>query len=286
MHEVDDELQEIKREIIESRGLVIKTNNLTNALSADLKLIAKRQQTYERRLIWNSAAALVILVAVVLVALAIAMDARIDAIRKENSGGKQELERLHELEKVTQKQQADQLTAEQEAAKFYDLIRQNRRADVVRMYDDIKGKPLTKTESEVFADAVERAKADLAVHAYIRGQENAKLQRWQEAASHFEESLRYNDASPIAPAVRLGVATAYRNLRRQKEALPILLALTEQNVDKEVVDDALYLLAKCQTELEMWNEAKSSWRALLARFPQSTYALEAKRSLQELQLAH
>ena len=55
MHEVDDELREIKREIIESRGLVIKTNNLTNALSADIKSIAKRQQTYERRLSWNSA---------------------------------------------------------------------------------------------------------------------------------------------------------------------------------------------------------------------------------------
>jgi hypothetical protein len=55
MHEVDDELREIKREIIESRGLVIKTNNLTNALSADIKSIAKRQQGYERRLAWNIA---------------------------------------------------------------------------------------------------------------------------------------------------------------------------------------------------------------------------------------
>jgi hypothetical protein len=54
MLETDDELREIKKEIIESRGLVIKTNNLTNALSADIKSIAKRQQTYENRLKWNS----------------------------------------------------------------------------------------------------------------------------------------------------------------------------------------------------------------------------------------
>ena len=32
MREIDEELLDIKREIIESRGLVIKTNNLTNAL--------------------------------------------------------------------------------------------------------------------------------------------------------------------------------------------------------------------------------------------------------------
>ena len=43
VHEVDEELREIKREIIESRGLVIKTNNLTNALSADIKSIANSE---------------------------------------------------------------------------------------------------------------------------------------------------------------------------------------------------------------------------------------------------
>ena len=57
MDEVGEELRDIKREIIESRGLVIKTNNLTNALAADLKGIGKRQQSFERRAFWNSAAA-------------------------------------------------------------------------------------------------------------------------------------------------------------------------------------------------------------------------------------
>jgi len=42
INEFDEELRELKREIIETRGLIIKTNNLTNALSADLKSIAKR----------------------------------------------------------------------------------------------------------------------------------------------------------------------------------------------------------------------------------------------------
>src|SRR5688572_28081809 len=51
------ELEEIKREIVESRSLSIKTNNLINALSADLKSIAKRQQGYERRVFVNSATA-------------------------------------------------------------------------------------------------------------------------------------------------------------------------------------------------------------------------------------
>ena len=41
MREADEEIREIKKEIIESRGLTIKTNNLVNALGADIKSIVK-----------------------------------------------------------------------------------------------------------------------------------------------------------------------------------------------------------------------------------------------------
>ena len=57
MREVDEEIREIKKEIIESRGLVIKTNNLTSSLGADIKAIAKRQAAHERRTWWNSVVA-------------------------------------------------------------------------------------------------------------------------------------------------------------------------------------------------------------------------------------
>jgi hypothetical protein len=43
MHEVDDELREIKREIIESRGLVIKTNNLTNEQRDGVRRFRRRR---------------------------------------------------------------------------------------------------------------------------------------------------------------------------------------------------------------------------------------------------
>src|ERR1700734_1848903 len=94
MREVDDELGEIKREIIESRSLLIKTNNLTNALSADIKSIAKRQQTYERRLSLNSATAYIVFVLVVFAALKFAWDARVESIKSETEQKTSENERL------------------------------------------------------------------------------------------------------------------------------------------------------------------------------------------------
>ncbi|MGD0677644.1 MAG: tetratricopeptide repeat protein [Polyangiaceae bacterium] len=286
MHEVDDELRDIKREIIESRGLVIKTNNLTNALSADIKSIAKRQQTYERRLAWNSATAYVVFVVVVLAALKFAVDARVDAIeatskhlREENSRSSQELEQARQRE-------AERQAAELEAAKFYDLVKQGKRADVIRGWDSMRAKPLTRAEAQFLADAVEKAKSEQAALLYVQGLDSVHLQRWQEAATAFEESLHYSDSTAVAPQAKLQLASAYRKLRKQRDAIPLLEQLADSNTDKDVQDDALELLAWCQTELESYDDAKNTWRILLRRFPDSHYAPEAKLALQTLTLNH
>src|SRR3546814_10746767 len=69
--------------------------------------------------------------------------------------------------------------------------------------------------------------------------------------------LKYKDDSAIGPSVRLGLAESYRHLNRQKEAIPILTVLAENAVDKEVHDDALYMLAWCQMDVQAWNDAKN-----------------------------
>jgi TolA-binding protein len=286
MHEVDDELREIKREIIESRGLVIKTNNLTNALSADIKSIAKRQQGYERHLWWNSATAYVVFVVILFAGLKFVVDARVEAIdatsrhlRDENVRMKQEVEELRQRE-------ADRHAAELEALKLYNVVREGKRVDVVKGWDAVKGKPLTKAESQFLADAADKARIEEASLLYLQGLESSRLQRWQEAANAFEESLHYDDAGGVAPQTKLELSIAYRKLRKQKDAIVLLAQLAEQGIDKEIQDDALEQLAWCQTEIEAYNDAKTTWRTLLRRFPDSHYAPEAKLALQTLMQNH
>jgi TolA-binding protein len=286
MHEADEELREIKREIIESRGLVIKTNNLTNALSADIKSIAKRQQTYERRLTWNSATAYVVFVIVAFTALKFAWDARVDAMKSETEQKSADNERLRKELREAQKRDEDRTRAEVKAALFYELIRQGKRVELLEQYEAIKKEPLSKAEAAVFADAAERARNELAAQLYHQGQDKTRVQRWQDAATAFEESLKYKDDSAIAPSVRLGLGDAYRHLGRQKDAIPILAQLAESSPDKEVQDDALYLLAWCQTDEQAWNDAKNTWRTLIRRFPDSRFTPEARLQLAQLNLMH
>jgi len=286
MHEVDDELRDIKREIIESRGLVIKTNNLTNALSADVKSIAKRQGGYERRLSWNSATAYIVFVLVVFVALKFAWDARVDAIRAETDQKSFENERLRKEAQETQKRDEDRARAEQKASQFYELIRQGKKVELVDGFAANQKEPHTKAERAVFNDAVERARNELAQASYLQGLDKARVQRWQEAASAYEDSLKYKDSSTIAPNVRLGLADAYRHLGRLRDAIPLLTQLSDASQDREIQDDALHLLALTQMDIQAWNEAKNTWRTLIRRFPDSHYTPEAKLQLLQLNALH
>jgi TolA-binding protein len=286
MRDEDAELAEIKREIVESRGLVIKTNNLTNALSADIKSIAKRQLGYERKISWNSGVAYVVFVVLMFLALKLALDARIDQIGARSETMTVEVERLRKDLKDAQKREEDRARAEVKAAQFYELIRQGKRADVVDGYESVKNEPLSRAEQMTFHDSVERARTELTSQLYVRGLEKMKVQRWQEAATVFEEALRHKDESSMAPQIRLGLAEAYRKLNRQKDAIPLLQQLADNAVNKDVQDDALYMLAWCQMDVQAWNDSKETWRVLIRRFPDSHYTPEGKMQLSALNILH
>ena len=158
--------------------------------------------------------------------------------------------------------------------------------ELVDGFAAIEKEPLTKAERAVFNDAVERARNELAQASYLQGLDKARVQRWQEAASAYEDSLKYKDSSTIAPNVRLGLADAYRHLGRLRDAIPLLTQLSDASQDREIQDDALHLLALTQMDIQAWNEAKNTWRTLIRRFPDSHYTPEAKLQLLQLNALH
>ncbi len=284
--EFDDELRDIKREIVESRGLIIKTNNLTNALSADLKSISKRQLGFERRAILNSAAANLLFVVVVIGVVKIAWDARVDAVQAETKGAKEKVIKVEAEIKDLQKKNDDRLKAETAAAAFYELIRAERRQDIIDGFEQVRKEPLTRAELAFFTDAVDRARAELGVKSYQAGLDHERTGRWHEAALAFEESIRLKDTASHTPSARFHLARAYKKLGRQRDAIPILVMLSEASSDKEVMDDATFLLAECLIDIQAWNDAKTTLRNLIRRFPDSPFVNDARLALSDINLKH
>lgn len=286
MDEFDEELRDIKREIIESRGLIIKTNNLTNALAADLKSIGKRQQNFERRTFWNSAAANGLFVVVVIGAVKFAWDARVDSVEHETRQAKAEIGKLKEDQKTFQTQADGRARADAAALAFYELLKGGKKKELIDAYENVRKENLSRAEQAFFRDEVRKAKSQLSVSAYHEGLDSMGAGRWHEGVVAFEESLSFDDTASHAPSAQLNLARAHRQLNHPRDAIPILAKLSEASADPEVPDDALFLLSECLIDVQAWNDAKTTLRNFIRRYPKSPYINDAKMALADLSAKH
>ncbi len=282
MREVDEEIREIKKEIIESRGLIIKTNNLTNSLAADIKSIAKRQAGYERRFNWNSWIAYILFATLSFVGLKLASDARI----REIEGGKEELDhRVAELQRELNEEtrRSERRTrAENAAAQFYRLVRERRRPEVVERWPELRREQLSRAEAAFFRDTVDNFHLDLSIEAYQAGLDLMRTGRYAEAAEAFQEAIRLKEEATHIPAVKYELARALRQLGRHAEARVLAQQVVEQTVDRELQDDALLLYSRCSEDLDDIDEARNGLRTYLRRWPRSAEAVQVRRDLADL----
>lgn len=286
MDDFSDELREIKREIVESRGLIIKTNNLTNALAADLKSISKRQLGFERRAFWNSASANLLFVVVVIGVVKLAWDARIDAVQAETKGTRDKIAKLEADLEQMQRRADERTRAESAAAAFYELVRAERRQEVIDGFEALRKEPLSRGELAFFSDAVDKARSELSIKSYQVGLDHVRMGRWHEAATALEDAIRQKETAAHTPSARLNLAQAYRKLNRQRDAIPMLVQLSEASPDKEVMDDATFLLAECLIDIQAWNDAKTTLRSFIRRFPDSSFINDVRMALADISVKH
>ncbi|MES1178583.1 MAG: tetratricopeptide repeat protein [Myxococcales bacterium] len=280
------ELEEIKREIVESRALTIKTNNLVNALAADLKSISKRQQGAERKVVINSATAYVVTIAILLVFVKLTWDIRLETVRGENKETRDQLEAVQKDIKVEQEREELQKRASRQASEFYQLIVQSKRQELIAAYPDVIKLDITPTERAVFDAAVERAKNELSLIAYQTGVDHIRMARWHEAQQAFRESLKYKSDAAHSPQANFQLSRALIQLGLHRDAIPILMQLSEASADKEVMDEATLQLAEAELSIQAWNDAKNTLRAFIRRFPNSPHINDARSKLAEVSLYH
>lgn len=282
MVDVDEEIREIKREIIEARGLIIKTSNLTNSLASDIKSIAKRQAGYERRFHWNSWVAYILFAALSFLGLWLATQARISEAESAVEQLRQQAEELRrelEEERARAEQRAH---AEAQAAQFYRLIRERRRVEAVERYPEIRRAQLSPAEAAFFQDQIDRFQVDLSVEAYQNGLDLMRTGRYAEAAEAFEEALRLDEDGTHVPSVKLELARALRELGRVARAKELAAQVAEQTVDRDLQDDGLLLFALCAQQLGQIDEARAALRTYLRRWPRGAFSVDVRRQLSEL----
>jgi len=286
MDDFGEELEEIKREIVESRSLTIKTNNLVNGLSADIHGIGKRQQGYERNLKFSSVGFYGLVVGLVLLGAKVVIDARVDAEQAVAKEQRTNLERLEKELKLAEGREEARTLAERRAMEFQDLITSQNRAEALKRWPEVTKLALTRAERVNFERAVERFRNEMSVIAYNTGLDHIRAERWHEAEKALRSSLENKEDAPHADEARYQLARALRTLGRQREAISLLLDLSEGSTSNEVTDDATLLLGQAQMDIEAWNDAKNTLRSFVRRFPNSPLRFTARDELAKLKLYH
>ena len=286
MDDFGEELEEIKREIVESRSLTIKTNNLVNGLSADIHGIGKRQQGYERNLKFSSVGFYGLVVGLVLLGAKVVIDARVDAEQAVAKELRTNHERLEKELKLLEAREEARTLAERRAMEFQDLITSQNRVEALKRWPEITKLALTRAERVNFERAVERFRNEMSVIAYNTGLDHVRAERWHEAEKALRSSLENKEDAPHADEARYQLARALRTLGRQREAISLLLDLSEGSTSNEVTDDATLLLGQAQMDIEAWNDAKNTLRSFVRRFPNSPLRFTARDELAKLKLNH
>ena len=286
MDDFGEELEEIKREIVESRSLTIKTNNLVNGLSADIHGIGKRQQGYERNLKFSSVGFYGLVVGLVLLGAKVVIDARVDAEQAVAKELRTNHERLEKELKLLEAREESRTLAERRAMEFQDLVTSQNRVEALKRWPEVTKLALTRAERVNFERAVERFRNEMSVIAYNTGLDHIRAERWHEAEKALRSSLENKEDAPHADEARYQLARALRTLGRQREAISLLLDLSEGSTSNEVTDDATLLLGQAQMDIEAWNDAKNTLRNFVRRFPNSPLRFTARDELAKLKLNH
>ncbi|MET0342443.1 MAG: tetratricopeptide repeat protein [Polyangiales bacterium] len=279
MREVDEEIREIKKEIIEARGLVIKTNNIANTLGADIKTIAKRQAAHERRTWWNSVASYALLGVACLFGFRLLLDASVRELSLERENLQQEVKRLRgALEQEVQRAEK-RVTAESKAVQLLELVQAQRRAEAVERFRELDKEQLSQAERVLFRDIVARFNAELSAEAYQQGLELMRAGRVSDAATRFEAALRLDDGASHGAKARYQLAEAERQLGKYAQAKLEVERVLEQSADRDIHPAATLLLARIFDELGEAESARTQLRKLLTKWPHTSSLVEARQML-------
>ena len=280
-----NELRKIEKEIIEARALIIKSNNLTNSLSSDVRSIARRQSAYERNLSASSFVVYLIIAVLAVIGAQLAYNARQASLESELSRVTKEAEAAQaELATLKKVEGAEVPQSDKDLVALYQLINEGNRQGTLDAYEKLNLTALTYLENKLLGDVVNRFRNDLSMAHYVKANELLDAQKYPEAIEEFKVSLQYKDDAGHAKAARISMANALRLQGKPREAIAILQKVIEEHLSRELSDDALWYLAKSHEDAHQKDEALSVLKALMRRHPESQYYRNARVRAAELKL--
>ncbi|MFL5309192.1 MAG: tetratricopeptide repeat protein [Myxococcales bacterium] len=279
------DFSDLRREVIESRNLVIKTDNLLKNLHAELKQMGRKQELFEKRHMMTSVAAYFLFAALATLGAFSFARSEIRGAREEAAANEGKAKQLTQEVEMLRRAEGSRRDASEKAARAYDLLGSEKEGPGQTLAMDqalhADRQLLSRLEAKALDDRAAGMKAKMAQAALERGNAAFRRNDWTAAA---QELSRYIELEPRVEEsmVWFRLGNALTQAKEHQRAIPALESFIKASGGTKTAQYAGYLLGTDYEETNNAEKARQTYERALGLYPSSEFSALIRGRLKRL----
>lgn len=265
---------EIRREVIESRNMTIKTDNALKSLHAELKIVSGQQDAFQKRTWFSTGSAYVLFSALCVAGVIVISNARASAANAERERLEKQVSELNAtIDKLKGEANAAQ-AAEQSALQVYKTMttlpgeERLKGIDALSKLDQGKLSPFAKL---VLQERAVLLRKEVGGAVLEKGKAAFRRQDWAETINQLNRFLTMEPLPDDALDASFFLGNAYFQSRKYAEAIPVLTRFVEGDKKARLRDFALLMLMQSNDMTGNKDAAVANAKEALATYPASEF---------------
>jgi tetratricopeptide (TPR) repeat protein len=273
-NDLERELAEIRREVIEGRNLVIRTDNLLKTLHSEVKAFGLRQKEFERRQFFSSAAAYAMFALLAGAGAFLLSGARASASHQERDKAVADLKALTQSVEKERAEQAGMDSARRAATEAYRMMTElpgDRRLEGITALSKVDQTKLDSLERHALADRATALRQELGQTAFERGKAAFRRNEWPGATAELSRFLAMNPPEQDQLEASWMLGNALVQQRKFEPAVAPLQRFVEKDRRSKNREWAMTLLAQAYEQTGHPEQAAAVAREALGMYPASQF---------------
>lgn len=282
------ELAELRREVIEGRNLVIKTDNLLKSLHAEVKSVSKRQEEFERRKLFSSGVAYALFAALCVAGALAISQARVSAVGVDKERYDKTVADLSQKLDEAKKEQAELKAASTRAYDVYRMMTERpgeERLQGVEAFAKMDVKHLSALEKVALKDRAESLRNEIGQGAFERGKQAFRRNEMPAVVKELTRFLAMNPTPQDTLDASFFLGVAHNQLRQHDKAVAMLSNFIAGDRRSKNRDYAMLLLAQSYEQTGQLDKAAATARDALGAYPNSEFASQLRGRLSTVKRA-
>lgn len=277
-------MEEIRREVVESRNMTIKTDNALKTLHAELKLVSAQQDAFQKRTWFSTGAAYVVFAALCVAGVVVISNTRASGANAERDRLEKQVGELNVTIDKLKSDAAAQATAEQAALQVYRQMttlpgeERLKGIDALQKIDQTRLAPFAKL---VLQDRAVMLRKEVGGVVLEKGKAAFRRQDWPETISQLGRFLSMDPASEDALEASFFLGNAYFQSRKFDDAIKHLTRFVDGDKKAKLRDFALMMLMQSYDMTGARDQAVATAKEAFNTYPASDFRMQFLSRLQK-----